>query len=222
MAKKNSNTTKSASKKEKVTKTTKPTKTTKSTKSTGAKAKKTVEKKKRRTYNDSLVLFYGGALKPSRICVSTVSGSVKKEDVLEHVYDEFSCYYGNTLTGRFIKCENVEDALESFKEACSEWLVDGSDFVYKMCATDAINQAKKATGTDTACQFKLETYEAEEKDSSEDEEEGEEEDDSNSDEEEEEEDEEEEEEEEEVEPIPKRKNTSKGKGKSKGKTAKTH
>ena len=115
---------------------------------------------KRRTYHDSLVVFYGGCLKPGHSCISLVKGTTKKNDIMAHVFEEFTGYYGNTLHGCYVKCENGDEALEAFKSARSEEsLIEGTDFMYSMSATEAKNAAKEAAGIDSANQFKLEDYE---------------------------------------------------------------
>jgi hypothetical protein len=197
--------------------TSKATKTTK-----GKAASKDKPATKRRTYHDALVIFYGGALKPGHSCVTLLEGSTKKDDVMAHVYEEFSGYFGNTLRGCFVKCEDGNAALEAFREGREEDdLVDGTDFMYTMSATDAKNAAKEAANVDAAAQFKLEDFELDEEEGDEEEEdEGEvsEEEDEVSEEDEEvseEEDEVSEEEEEEPAPAPKRRAAAK-KGGAKG------
>lgn len=127
----------------------------------GAATKKT-DTPKRRTYHDTLVIFYGGMLKPGRVCVTLLSGSTKKDDVMEHVFNDFSGYYGDKIIGRFVKCENGETALASFQAKCAESLVEGTDFAYVLSVTDAIKYAKEAADVDQASQFKLENFVAEE------------------------------------------------------------
>jgi hypothetical protein len=159
MAKKATKTTKAAAPKRGAKKATKVTKGG----SKGGKkaaAKKTVAK--RRTYHDALVVFYGGILKPSHVCVTLLSGSTKKDDVMEHVFNDFSGYFSNSLKGRFVKCEDGEAALAAFTENCEETLIDGTDFIYNMNATTAINQAKEAADVEQASQFNLEDFVAEE------------------------------------------------------------
>lgn len=195
----------------------------KNTKTAKGKAGKKAAPKARRTYHDALIIFYGASLKPGHLCVTLVEGSTKKDAVMEHVFEEFSGYYGNTLKGAFVKCEDGAAALQAFRDARDEEdLVEGTDFMYLMSITDGKNSIKEAAAVDAAAQFKLEEYEVAEVEEGE-EEEGEEEDEEGEYEDEEEEldeeevseEEEESDEEEEEAPAPKRRAAPK-KGKGKG------
>lgn len=114
---------------------------------------------KRKTYSDSLVVFHGGELlKLNKHCVHLVEGMTKKNDVMGAIYDEFSGYYGNSVSGRFVKCEDGKASLRAFQEACKDHLISGTDFAYTMTSTDSFNAAKKAAGVKEAHKFELQEH----------------------------------------------------------------
>jgi len=141
--------------------------------------------------------------------VVLLQGATNKDAVMEHVYSDYSGYFGNTLRGCYVKCEDGESVLETFASGHEDDLVDGTDFMYQMNVTDAKNAAKEAADVNTVTTFDLEAYEPEDEDEYDEDEEVEEDEDEESDEDEDE-DEEEDEESEEA-PAPRKRAAKNGK-----------
>jgi hypothetical protein len=117
---------------------------------------------------DSLVIFRARDFKYrprdfkyDKVCVKIVKGVCNKDDIIKHIYTDYSRYYGNDIRGGYIKCLDGEKALSAFNLACEKNLVSGTNCMYEMDINDALLCVKIVTKSKRVFRFKLPDYDYE-------------------------------------------------------------
>lgn len=152
-------TTKSAAKPEAKpasNKKTTPAAPTKDSKKTAPKSgSKSAEKKApRRNLNQAVAFLYGGSLvKASHVYVF----AVENKDVVAHVRENLSQYFGNAVTGRSVKCENAEETLAEVLAQAEKkgYRVETECPILKCSVNNASQLLKEVAECNTANSFKL-------------------------------------------------------------------
>ena len=113
------------------------------------------KKAPRRNLNECVGFIYGGSLiKASHAYLFTVPD----KDVVGYVRENLTKYFGNNVTGRYVKCANAEDTLRRIIESAEErkYLAESSDVCILKCSVNnASALLKEISECSTANSFKL-------------------------------------------------------------------
>lgn len=137
-----------------------PKKGSKSNVTAGSKSGSTSNaSKKRVALNERVAFIYGGTLmKSSNVFVFAIDN----KDVVAYTRKHLSPYYGDKVNGRYVNCENAEEALERVLELADEkgYRAEAGCNVLKLAVNNASALLKEATGATAAHSFKLDEDEA--------------------------------------------------------------
>lgn len=117
-------------------------------------SKNTEKKAPRRNLNQAVAFLYGGSLvKSSHVYVFAVDN----KDVETYVRENLSQYFGNSVNGRSVKCEDAEATLaEVLSQADSQgFRVEADCPILKCSVNNASLLLKEVAGSSTANSFKL-------------------------------------------------------------------
>ncbi len=127
--------------------------------------KKPVEKKvKKQAPAESVGFVYGGTMKASYGYLFCASVSTP-EDVKAHAKEHFAEYYGNDFSGRFVKCENGEEALEKVIEQAEvkDYRVGTEGKLLSASVNNLAALLKEVTGSASAHNFSMDEKKKKEK-----------------------------------------------------------
>ena len=118
--------------------------------------KKPSEKKQRRNLTQCVGFVYGGSIiKTNNVFLFSTDDH---KNTVEYVRKNLSNYFGNNVTGRYVKCEDAEETLNKIMVSAKEkkYLAETEDcYILKCNVNNASTLLKEISESSTANTFKL-------------------------------------------------------------------
>jgi len=130
------------------------------TKATSTGKADTEKKTARRNLNETIGFIYGGNMKASHVYVFALNN----KDVTTYVKENLVEYFGSEISGRYVKCENSEEAFASLLEQAEKnnYCTEPGSKILKCAVTNAATLCKEVTGSASANVITIKEKEAKE------------------------------------------------------------